>query len=184
MLEFFDTHSAQFLFSAVTLIGWLILKLLTRFIVRRRFKINEFSDARRRMVLKSFGIILNLLLIAAIVTVWSVKQEDVLLFLSSIVTVLGVAFFAQWSHLSNITSGVILFLSTSTKIGDYIRIMDKDFDLEGEIFDIGLVFFKLRNTDGEIITLPNNIILQKAVKTVVLRKEEERDQSIGTDNVT
>lgn len=183
MLQFFDTHSAQFLFSAVTFVGWLILKLLTSFIVRRRFRINEFSDARRRMIIKSFGIILNLLLISALVTIWSVKQEDVLLFLSSIVTILGVAFFAQWSHLSNITSGVILFLSTSTKIGDYIRIMDKDFDLEGEIFDIGLVFFKLRNANGEIITLPNNVILQKAVKTVVLPKENDGDQPNGLDEI-
>lgn len=176
MFEFFDTYSAQFLFSAVAIATWIILRLLASFVVRRRLKINEFSAARRRMVLKSFGIVLNVLLISALVTIWSVRQEDILLFISSIVTVLGVAFFAQWSHLSNITSGVIMFLSTSTKIGDHIRIMDKDFDLEGEIFDIGLMFFKIRNVNGEIIALPNNIILQKAVKTNVVQNSETMNE--------
>ncbi|MFT5820565.1 MAG: small-conductance mechanosensitive channel, partial [Crocinitomix sp.] len=29
----------------------------------------------------------------------------------------------------------------------------------------GLMFIKIRNAKGEIISLPNNIILQKAIKT-------------------
>ncbi|MCC7454474.1 MAG: mechanosensitive ion channel, partial [Crocinitomix sp.] len=83
----------------------------------------------------------------------------------SIVTILGVAFFAQWSHLSNITSGIIIFFNTATKIGDEIKIMDKDVEIEGEIFDIGLMFFKIRTRDDEIISIPNNMVLQKAIKT-------------------
>ncbi len=165
MDEFLKEHSTELIGTGISIGGWLLLRLLTNMVIRRRLRASQFSSGRRRMAAKSFNLVLNLIFIAALVTIWSVAQEDVLLLLSSIVTVLGVAFFAQWSHLSNITSGVIIFFSTSTKIGDNIRIMDKDFDLEGEILDIGLMFFKLRNEGGEIISLPNNIILQKAIKT-------------------
>ncbi|NOQ75735.1 MAG: mechanosensitive ion channel [Crocinitomix sp.] len=165
MEEFLKEHSRELIGTAIAIGGWILLRLIVGVVVRKRLRINGFNNGRKRMAVKSFNIVLNLVFIAALVTTWSVEQEDILLLLSSIVTVLGIAFFAQWSHLSNITSGVIIFLSTSTKIGDNIRIMDKDFDLEGEIFDIGLMFFKLRNAQGEIISLPNNIILQKAIKT-------------------
>ena len=45
---------------------------------------------------------------------------------------MGVAMFAQWSILSNITSGIILFFSFPFKIGDLILIHDKDFPIEAD----------------------------------------------------
>ena len=119
---------------------------------------------RKKIALKSSFTILNLVVVAILVIIWSIDQSDILLFFSSIVTILGVAFFAQWSHLSNITSGIIIFFNTDTKIGDHIQILDKDFDLEGQIYDIGSIFTKVKINDNEMISLPNNILLQKAIK--------------------
>ncbi len=180
MIGFIGEYSAQLLGTSIAVFSWIVFRLIVGLIVRRRLKISNFSGARRRMAVKSFSIILNMLFIASLVTIWSVQQEDILLFLSSIVTVLGVAFFAQWSHLSNITSGVIIFLSTSTRIGDNIQIMDKDFDLQGEIFDIGLMFFKIRNAEGEIISLPNNVVLQKAIKTNVEKSSSAESKDVNS----
>jgi hypothetical protein len=60
----------------------------------------------------------------------------------------GVAMFAQWSILSNITSGIILFFFPF-KIGDVIRIHDKDFPIEAEIEDIRAFHVALKTKDGE-----------------------------------
>jgi small-conductance mechanosensitive channel len=179
MDEFIKGHSTELIATGIAVVSWILLRLIVGVIVRRRLRLNKFSEGRKRMAVKSFNLVLNLVFASSLITIWSVAKEDILLLMSSIVTVLGVAFFAQWSHLSNITSGVIIFLSTSTKIGDHIKVMDKDFDLQGEIFDIGLMFFKIRTAEGEIISLPNNIILQKAIKTNVASKEEISDE--GSD---
>lgn len=165
MIEFFKPYSLLILETAVAIGLWIGLRILMQVLVIRRLRISQFSEARRRIALKSVNAVLNLIFVSAIIIIWSVDQADILVLLSSIVTVLGVAFFAQWSHLSNITSGVIIFFNTSTKIGDHIKIIDKDFDIQGEIFDIGFMFFKIKTKQGEIISLPNNIILQKAIKT-------------------
>lgn len=170
MWEIFETYSLLLLETLIAIILWMILRLLVMRVVKKRLKTTDFSDARKRITLKGFFAVLNVLAISAMVTIWSVDQGEILLFLSSVITVLGVAFFAQWSHLSNITSGIIIFFNTSTKIGDHIRIMDKDFDIEGEILDIGMMFFKIRNAQQEIISLPNNVILQKAIKTHVSKE--------------
>jgi small-conductance mechanosensitive channel len=69
---------------------------------------------------------------------FNVDQSRVLVFLSTILTILGVAFFAQWSIISNITSTLIIFFNHPVRIGDYLTIMDKDFQVEGKLSDIGL----------------------------------------------
>ncbi len=89
--------------------------------------------------------------------------RDVTLFLSSVFAVVGVALFAQWSILSNITASVIIFFSFPYRVGDYVRIVEKDEDLTGRIEEIGLYHVLIRKDSGDLITYPNSLILQKAV---------------------
>ena len=91
---------------------------------------------------------------------------DLALIFSSVFAVIGVALFAIWSILSNITSGIIMFFNFPYKIGDKIKIHDKDMPIEALIEDIKAFHLHLRTDDGELITYPNNLILQKAVSLV------------------
>ena len=84
------------------------------------------------------------------------------------------AMFAQWSILSNITSGIILFFSFPYKIGDYIFIHDKDFPIEAEIEDIGAFHVYLKTKEGEIIVYPNNLMLQIGI-TILKHPDEEKE---------
>jgi small-conductance mechanosensitive channel len=96
--------------------------------------------------------------------VWGVKQSDLLVFLSTILTILGVAFFAQWSIISNITSALIIFFNHPIKIGDRLTIMDKDFPVEGKLSDIGIFFIIIKTEDNKKITIPSNVFMQKMIK--------------------
>jgi small-conductance mechanosensitive channel len=112
--------------------------------------------------------VVNLILVVFLIiigtSIWGLNKSEIAIFITSVLTVLGVAFFAQWSHISNVTSGVILFFNSNIKIGDHITILDKDFNISGTIEDIGALFLRIKTDDSEIISLPNNIILQKAIK--------------------
>jgi len=92
------------------------------------------------------------------------------LFVTSILTVIGVAFFAQWSILSNITAGIIVFFSSPFRIGDTIKILDKDYPIEAKIVDIKSFYTLLKTAEGEQISLPNNLLLQKGI--VIVSEEE------------
>ena len=81
------------------------------------------------------------------------------------VTVLGIAFFAQWSILSNITSSIILFFNHPLKIGQNIRVLDKEYDVEGKLIDISFFFMYIRNEEGYLITIPTSVALQKTMVT-------------------
>lgn len=157
-------HQQELWQTAVAIVVFFVLRFIIGTLVARRIKKLGFHLNRRKMITKSSTLVLFLITLSAIASVWSVDQSEILIFLSSILTVLGVAFFAQWSHLSNITSGIILFFNSNIKIGDEIQIMDKEFDLTGTIMDIEALFIILKNRDGELLNIPNNVILQKVVK--------------------
>ena len=80
------------------------------------------------------------------------------------------AFFAQWSILSNITAGIIVFFSSPFRIGDTIKILDKDYPIEAKIIDIKSFYTLLKTEEGEQISLPNNLLLQKGI--VIVSEEE------------
>jgi small-conductance mechanosensitive channel len=123
-------------------------------------------------------LLLNILAIITLTLIWGVQTKDIFLVLSSITTVVGVAMVAQWSILSNITSGIILFFAFPFKIGDIILIHDKDYPEEGQIEDIGAFHVTMRSKDGEIVIFPNNLFFQKGISII---KKPPTDDSEFTD---
>ena len=76
---------------------------------------------------------------------------------------IGVAIFAQWSILSNITASLIIFFGFPYRVGDPIKVTDSNFDLSGTVEEISLFHVLIRSGDGNLNTYPNTLILQKPV---------------------
>jgi small-conductance mechanosensitive channel len=144
----------------------IIVRILVSKLVKRYGRLSEIIEHRTNLVIKYIHLLVNFLVIFSLIIVWGVDTKDIIFTLSSITTVLGVAMFAQWSILSNITSGIILFFSFPFKIGDHIRIHDKDFPIEAEIEDIRAFHLYLKSKGGEMITYPNNLLLQKGISII------------------
>jgi len=123
----------------------------------------NFDERRKTLISKFTFIISNVLGLLLIIGIWGVDQEDLILYLASILTVIGIAFFAQWSHLSNITAGIILYFNHPVRIGDKIQIEEKDFTLTGMIQDIGLFFVTIKNEDNQKFLISNSNFVQKMV---------------------
>jgi small-conductance mechanosensitive channel len=140
---------------------WLFSKLLDR--IRKNFSLQK---QRIKMVNKAQTLLIYLIAFVIISIIWAVDQKDIFLFISSFLTILGVALFAQWSVLSNITASIILFVNHPAKIGDHLQILDKDYPLHGRISDIGLFFIIMKTEDDEKITIPNSLILNKMIKII------------------
>lgn len=142
------------------------LRYFSARVIKYYAKTSEILEHRTNLVIRYNNIFLTCLFLLAMFIIWGVQTDDIFLTISSVVTVIGVAFFAQWSILSNVTSGIILLFTFPFKIGDIIRIHDKDFPIEAEIEDIRAFHTLLRTKDGERITYPNNLMLQKGISIV------------------
>lgn len=167
MLKIIDNpYLIEEIITLITLVTYFISKALTVKIVRRFAKSNEVLEHRANLVIKYINLLIGMLALFTIIIAWGVKKDQILLFISSVFAVVGVASFAQWSILSNITAGIVLFFSYPFKIGDKIRIHDKDFPIEAEIEDIKAFYILLKSNEGELITFPNNLLMQKGISIV------------------
>ncbi len=148
--------------SIATIVVYVILRLTARHFVLRALKKFKFSK-RRRIAISKVNMVLFALLILTLLGVWGLNSSQVLVYLTSILAVIGVALFAQWSILSNVTAGIVLYFNHPLKLGDYIRIQDKDIPIEGFVDDISMYFLHIRTLEGKNYTLPNSLVLQKVL---------------------
>ncbi|MDO6707257.1 mechanosensitive ion channel family protein [Photobacterium sp. 1_MG-2023] len=121
------------------------------------------SEARVRFISRVLSSVVFFVLFSITVISLGLGYSDISLFFSSAFAVLGVALFAQWSMLSNVTASVLIFFAFPYRIGDMVKVVDKDEDISGVIQDITMFHVLIERVDGSLVTYPNNIILQKAV---------------------
>ena len=151
----------------------LILRWILIFIVKRFAKQSEKVEHRTGLIVKYINFVIIFGILLSGVLIWGVDFSSVGVVLSSVFAVIGVALFAQWSILSNVTSGVIMFFTFPYKIGDYIIIHDKEYDYQGTIEDIKAFHVILKTKEDKLITYPNSLMLQKGVSVVKPKEIEE-----------
>ena len=159
-----DEYKIKIVETVITILGFLITKFIIKRIIRKVGIKFKYQSGRIKITNKIVGVLLLTILIIFSMIIWGVNQSELFLFLSSVLTILGVAFFAQWSIISNITSTLIIFFNHPIKIGDTLTIIDKDFQIEGRLSDIGVFFIIIKTKENKKITIPSNVFMQKMIK--------------------
>ncbi len=176
MNDFFYTYQSELIYTAILLAVLLIFRYILQVLIKRIGRKSGINEARTNLIVRYATV--ALFLIASLIEsfILGAEPRELALVFSSVFAVIGIALFAIWSILSNITSGVIMFFAFPYKVGDKIQIHDKDFPVIAIIEDITAFQIILRMDDGDLVTYPNNLILQKAV--TLLKKDAIDD---GTD---
>lgn len=172
-MSFFE-YSQQFIrhFSPVTV--QLIISvsvIILYFIISRRimpllYQVIAHSRLKAEMNKRAavvIHILLVLLLIVVLSVVWGVDIRGLLVLASSMIAVVGVALFAAWSLLSNITAFFILLGQKAFAEGMEVRVIDGGNYLEGRIVEINLFSTVLRTKDNEQVVYPNNLLISRPV---------------------
>ncbi len=155
----------KFIETLVIIIAYILLRTTIIKLINKTMSNRLIQKSRGKLIKKAINVTLITIGIIFILIIWGVKQSDIAAYIGSILAVVGIAFFAQWSILSNVTSSIIIFFYHSVKIEDEITIMEaKDYEIEGRVSDVGLFFVTLKTKDKQEITLPNNIFIQKMIK--------------------
>ncbi len=172
-MSFFSSLTQEVIATGIVLTIVIFLRIISTKLIRRYAKLSSIMEHRTNLVIKYIHLLINLMAIICLIVIWGVQKKDILFTLSSVTTVVGVAMFAQWSILSNITSGIILFFFFPFRIGDIIQVHDKDFPIQAEIEDIKAFHIYLKTDKGERITYPNNLLLQKGISIITSEFEDK-----------
>lgn len=135
---------------------------------------NGIDKGRVRYTLKVINFGWGLSFLIALGLIWDIKFQHISFWLASFATVAGVALFAAWSILSNITASVILFFYHPMRIGERVKIMDGDNSVSGRVRDINLFSITFVTDDNRIVVYPNNLAIQKPIQ--LLKNEDPEDQ--------
>ena len=155
--------NAQIIETTFVFIGYLVTYFITNKFINNTLKRTQVQRGRRKIIIRIVHLLSFITCIILLSAVWGLEQNEIAVFVGTIVTALGIAFFAQWSLLSSITSSILLFFNHPLKIGDTIRVIDKDAPVEGEVTDLSYFYVHLKTKEGEIITVPNSLFFQKSI---------------------
>lgn len=163
---FFEKYQFEFIATGFLLLFLLIVRYIIIFLITKISRKHGINLARIHLMNRYVSVTLFIIALLIIPFIFGMEAHDLIVLFSSIFAVIGIGLFAIWSILSNITSGIIMFFSFPYKVGDKIQIHDKDFPIQGIIEDIRAFQLHLRLDNGDLVTYPNNLMLQKAVTLI------------------
>lgn len=155
-------HSGELIISFIVLVLYMVSRKIIKRLVNKHATKNGFDKSRVLYITKITGAANTTVFAVLLGLTWEISLSGLSFYFASIFTVVGVALFAHWSILSNLTASVILYFFFPYKIGSKIRIQDGDNSVEGLILDIKMFYLHIEMEDGRKATYPNNLALQKA----------------------
>lgn len=162
-LDLFNINLTKLIFSFILLSLIIFLRLNLVKIIRKFADKSERFHPRTALIIKYVNFLAFFIFLFVLLAVWGINFKQIGIFMSSIFAVIGVAFFAQWSILSNITSGIVMFFTFPYKVGDFIKIHEGDHSIYGYIEEIKSFHVVVNTLQNEQVTYPNSLMLQKGV---------------------
>jgi small-conductance mechanosensitive channel len=161
-----EEYKIQVIESIVSIVILIIISKVLQRIIDKAGMEFSYHKTRIKIVKKVTSFILYLVFVGIFLLIWGIAPSQLVAYIGSLFTVVGIAFLAQWSIISNITSTLIIFFNHQVNIGDAIVILDKDYQIEGKISDIGIFFIIIKVNENEYVSLPSNVFMQKMVKKI------------------
>ena len=177
MDDIFTTLRLEIIETIVLIVAMIGVKLATTKAIKRILTSLEFDLQRKRISQKIVNLFILLVGGIILAAIWNIDRKELFVFFTSVLTIIGIAFFAQWSILSNITASLILFFNHPLRIGQFIQVFDKDYTVEGKLEDISFFFMHVRTKENQIVTIPNNLVLQRTI----LMKTETSKEDVTTE---
>ncbi|MGE4515247.1 MAG: mechanosensitive ion channel domain-containing protein [Arcobacteraceae bacterium] len=151
------------LLTIILVIGTFVTLQVSKYFLRKIGLTKEANEKRVYYISKSVNLVVLVVAVFLCAAIWSMKFDGILIFISSIFAVVGIALFAQWSILSNVTSSIIIFFTFPAKVGESIKILDGDNSVSGKIVEISLFQIHMLNEEDDLIIYPNNLFMQKPI---------------------
>ena len=148
--------------GAGLVLAYVIVVRIKGYLVRRYARDKHISAERTTLVNKLITKLLFLGLVIAQAITWGVHISGFVVFATSFFAMVAIGFFAVWSVLSNITSSVLIFFLFPYRIGDKIHVIGDD--ISGRIMDITLFHLIVESEDKNVVTIPNNVVIQRSVR--------------------
>ncbi len=151
----------------------MVLNLIFRKAVKASGDLKDIGEARQKVLQKSLKYLASVMVVIVLVLIWGINFASLWVIGASLIGFAGAALFATWSFISNIFAAFVLFFSSPYGMGDRVSFKDGDLLHEGVIDDMTLFYVYIRDSESSRVCIPNNAILQKAVRILDSAGDEQ-----------
>lgn len=174
-LEWFRAYQLNLLFSIIVIVVYFIIRRivlpkLETYVERDNLNLKTFHSA-----LFTFSLLSAIVALGILLLIWGINIRELLAVSTGIIALTGVALFATWSILSNVTAFFILLSHQSYRRGNYIRVIEMDNYIEGYISEINMFNTLLITESRETIVYPNNLLTAR----VTIINPRDRQRAVG-----
>lgn len=174
-LNFFQSNETVILKTgllAALLVATVVAIKLFRFLLKKESSSRRVDENLEVRIQKLGTFIILFLAAATASSILGFGIQGIFIATSSFFAIVGIAFFATWSILSNITSSLILHFAFPFRIGDRIEV-DGDEGCKGTLRDITLFYLRIVTKDNDVISIPTNVAIQKTIRIVAHTTERD-----------
>ncbi|MBC2607009.1 mechanosensitive ion channel family protein [Pelagicoccus albus] len=161
----------------VIILTYVTVRLFRRYISLTGEK-HHFAEQRTAGISKGGQTLIYIVSVGVISNVLGFGIQGIFLATSSFFALVGVAFFANWSILSNVTASVLLYFTFPYRIGDRLSVENEP-KYNGILKDVTIMYLKIKTDGGSYVTLPSNVAIQKIItiqsEADYQREKEEAD---------
>jgi small-conductance mechanosensitive channel len=124
----------------------------------------QISNATITAIIRLVTAAFWLIAVLSILDAWGIGLAGLWGLLVSSIAVIGVGFLATWAIVSNFTSSFFLTIWRPFRIGDTVVLLPEN--TSGRVTDRNLMFTVLRDQDGGVVHVPNNLFFQKMFRVI------------------
>ena len=140
----------------VAVIGYFVINSLANVFYKLSYDALKSGAETIRILIKIIGAIIVISIIISYLS-----QDPIIAGTIGTITAIVIGFASQ-SVLGNLISGLYLAITRPFRIGEKVTV----FGITGVIYDIGLLYSRLRTEDGDIILAPNTSMI---TTTIIIR---------------
>ena len=155
--QFLEHRYGPFLkIGVVAVIGYFVINSLANVFYKLSYDALKSSAETIRILIRIIGAIIVISIIISYLS-----QDPIIATSIGTITAIVIGFASQ-SVLGNLISGLYLAITRPFRIGEKVTV----FGNTGVIYDIGLLYSRLRTEDGDIIMAPNTSMI---TTTIIIR---------------
>lgn len=156
----FSGYSDAIIFSLIVITGAITLYFIIHYFLSRAATALDLKDRKVKGINSIMKMIIIVITITIILFQFSSISGAAAGAISVVVgTIIG---FSSRNTISNAIAGIILLSARPFKIGDRIGTTDDD-SLLGDVVEITLIYTKIKTIKNELVTIPNQSLLQNQI---------------------
>jgi len=159
MMDWLEGNFVQVMVTLGIVATYGVLDRISATRLEALFEKGRFKEDAAQSAIRIARLLTGVAGLLVLTVVWGIELRSFIVVAGTALTLLGVALFAAWSLLSNVTAYFILLFHPSFRRGQFVRILDADNYAEGYIADISPFSVRLITESRETILYPNNMIL-------------------------